>query len=59
MAHMLLKMRFSQRMLLPLGLHTSSSHTGLPLFGVPGTLFGIQVFKANEDDLDVTFERVV
>lgn len=59
MAHKLLKTHFNQRVPLPLWLHASSSHTGLPLFGVPGTLLRIQVFKANEDDLDVTSERAV
>ena len=59
MAHKLLKMHFNQRMPLPPWLHASSSHTGLLLFGVPETLLGIQVFKANEDDLDVMSEKTM
>lgn len=58
-AHTLLKMHFNQKMPPPRWLRASSSLTGLPLFGVPGTPLGIQVFKANEDDLDVTCGRAV
>lgn len=59
MVHKLLRTHFDQRVPGLPWLHASRSHTGLPLFGVPGALLGIQVLRANEDDLDVTSERAV